>query len=298
MPDQSGIPPDVQQHQTKHTNTHTHPSVKSIHAPERLKALLPSAVEPTFHSPPWITSRLLVCLADSWLWLLLPWLGFLWSLRCWLSSSWMESKVYMQVFRYRVSMGRAGPCLGITMKWLYSFYMEYVKAVIAFSGCDWKVKVAQLCLTLCNPMDYTFHGILQARILEWVAFPFSRGSSQPRDWSQVSHTAGDFFTSWAAREAQEYWSGQPIPSPVDLPNIGIEPASPALQADSFPASREAHKVWLAGPLWGQTQLPGDPQSVTPQEDVLSCLGSREMKAAGRWCMDLYNNINVFSLPQS
>ena len=44
-----------------------------------------------------------------------------------------------------------------------------------------KVKVAQLCLTLCDPMDYTVHEILQARILEWVAFPFSRGSSQPRD---------------------------------------------------------------------------------------------------------------------
>ena len=44
-----------------------------------------------------------------------------------------------------------------------------------------KVKVAQSSLTLCNLMDYTVHGILQARILEWVAFPFSRGSSQPRD---------------------------------------------------------------------------------------------------------------------
>ena len=42
-----------------------------------------------------------------------------------------------------------------------------------------KVKVAQLCLTLCDPMDYTVLGILQARILEWVAFPFSRGSSNP-----------------------------------------------------------------------------------------------------------------------
>ena len=44
-----------------------------------------------------------------------------------------------------------------------------------------KVKVAQLCPTLWDPMDYTIHGILQARILEWVAFPFSRGCSQPRD---------------------------------------------------------------------------------------------------------------------
>ena len=58
-----------------------------------------------------------------------------------------------------------------------------------------KVKVAQSCQTLCNPMNYTVHGILQARILEWVAFPFSRGSSQPRDRTQVSHIAGRFFTS-------------------------------------------------------------------------------------------------------
>ena len=46
---------------------------------------------------------------------------------------------------------------------------------------DMKVKVTQLCPTLFDPMDYTAHRILQARILKWVAFPFSRGSSQPRD---------------------------------------------------------------------------------------------------------------------
>ena len=55
--------------------------------------------------------------------------------------------------------------------------------------------------TLYEPMDYTVHGILQVRILEWVAFPFSRGSFQSRDWTQVSRTAGGFFTSWATREA-------------------------------------------------------------------------------------------------
>ena len=54
--------------------------------------------------------------------------------------------------------------------------------------------------TLCNPMDYTVHGIVQARILKWVAFPFPRGSPQPRDRTQVSHIAGGFFTSWATRE--------------------------------------------------------------------------------------------------
>ena len=70
-----------------------------------------------------------------------------------------------------------------------------------------KVKVNQSCLTLYDPMDYSVHEILQARILECVAFPFFRGSSQPRDQTQVSHIAGRFFTNWTTRETQEYWSG-------------------------------------------------------------------------------------------
>ena len=53
-------------------------------------------------------------------------------------------------------------------------------------------------------MNYTVHGILQARILEWLAFHFSRVSSQPRDQIQVSHIADRFFTSWATREAQYF----------------------------------------------------------------------------------------------
>ena len=104
-----------------------------------------------------------------------------------------------------------------------------------------EVKVAQLCPTLCDPMDYTVHGILQARILQWVAFPFqgtfpiqgsnpgllhcmwilsqlshkrsprilewvaysfSRGSSRPRNRTGVSCIAGGFFTNWATREAR------------------------------------------------------------------------------------------------
>ena len=60
---------------------------------------------------------------------------------------------------------------------------------------DLKVKVAQFCLTLCDLMDYTVYGILQARISERVAFPFSRESSQPRDQTQVSHIAGRFVTN-------------------------------------------------------------------------------------------------------
>ena len=62
-------------------------------------------------------------------------------------------------------------------------------------------EVAQLCPTLCDPMDYIVHGILQARILEWVAFPFFQGMVPTRDQTQVSDIAGGFFTSLAIREA-------------------------------------------------------------------------------------------------
>ena len=68
---------------------------------------------------------------------------------------------------------------------------------------EW-VTIAQSCPTLCDRMDYTVYGILQARILEWVAFPFSRGSFQPREWTQVSRIAGGYFTSWATGEASWY----------------------------------------------------------------------------------------------
>ena len=52
-------------------------------------------------------------------------------------------------------------------------------------------------VSLCDPMDYIVRGILQARILEWVAFPFSKGSSQSRGRTQVSRIIGGFFTNWA-----------------------------------------------------------------------------------------------------
>ena len=88
------------------------------------------------------------------------------------------------------------------------------------------------------------------RTLEWVAYPFSRGSSHPRDQTQVSHIAGRFFTVWATEESQEHWSGWLIPSPGDLPNTGIQLGSPALQVDFWPTelpgkpglqNREKHK---------------------------------------------------------
>ena len=70
-------------------------------------------------------------------------------------------------------------------------------------------EVTQLCPTLCDPMDCSLpgssiHGIVQARILEWVAIFFSRGSSQTRDQTEVSFIAGSRFTLWATREAPKY----------------------------------------------------------------------------------------------
>ena len=67
--------------------------------------------------------------------------------------------------------------------------------------CD--VKVVQLCLTLCDPVDYTVHGILQSRILKWVAYPFSSRSIWPRNRTGFSCIAGGFLTRWATREAQQ-----------------------------------------------------------------------------------------------
>ena len=101
------------------------------------------------------------------------------------------------------------PVSGPGQEWLW---FPMVCSVVPTSHYYWcpqwkvKVKVTESCPTLCNPMDYTVHGILQARILEWVAFPFSRGSSQLRDWTQVSCIAGGLFTSWATREA--WWPQQ------------------------------------------------------------------------------------------
>ena len=84
-----------------------------------------------------------------------------------------------------------------------------------------KVLVAQSCPTLCNPTDCSppgssVHGILQARILEGVAISFSKGSSWTRDWTQISCTAGRFFTVWAIREAlycqaSEHWKSKRVP---------------------------------------------------------------------------------------
>ena len=97
----------------------------------------------------------------------------------------------------------------IFQKYWPKFYFSF-ENIVPLIGCIpvrrvWKRRkkenVAQSCPTLCNSIDYTVHGVLQARILEWVAFPFSRGSSQLKDQTQVFCIAGRFFTCWATREA-------------------------------------------------------------------------------------------------
>jgi len=78
---------------------------------------------------------------------------------------------------------------------------------VSFHSCpkESESEVTQSCPTLCDPMDRSLpgssvHGIFQAIVLEWIAISFSKGSSQPRDWTRVSHIVDRRFTVWATRE--------------------------------------------------------------------------------------------------
>ena len=74
--------------------------------------------------------------------------------------------------------------------------LPFLSFVVSIFAWNIPLKVAQSCPTICNPMDYIVHGTLQVRILKCVAFPFSRVSSPPRDWNQVSCIADGFFTNY------------------------------------------------------------------------------------------------------
>ena len=143
------------------------------------------------------------------------WRGMDWELgisRCkLLHIEWKNSKVLLYstgnyIQHLRVNCNEEG----YKKKNLYMHITEPLCCTVEINNivsqlCEWKLPIHGWLFAI--PMDYTVHGILQARILEWVTFPFSRGSSQPRDLTQVSHIAGRFFTSWATRKAQETWSG-------------------------------------------------------------------------------------------
>ena len=93
-----------------------------------------------------------------------------------------------------------------------------------------KLKVPQSCLTLC---DCIVHGLLQARILEWVAFPFSRGSSQPRGQPRSPALQANSLPNKPQGKPKNTGVGSQY-SPADPPDPGSEPGSPALQVDSLP----------------------------------------------------------------
>ena len=104
--------------------------------------------------------------------------------------------------------------------------------------------IVQLCPTLCDPKVYSLpgssvHGILQARILEWVAKLLCRGSSQPRTGTQSSHIAGRFFTVLATREAQGHFELCLIP-------LGIRTRSQAACSSSSAVLHEACVLELPG----------------------------------------------------
>ena len=84
--------------------------------------------------------------------------------------------------------------------WYWWLSSRHTSASTGPGESETKVKVTQSCPTLCESMDCIVHGILQVRILEWVAFPFSQGSSRPRSQTGVSCIVGGFFSNWAIRK--------------------------------------------------------------------------------------------------
>ena len=91
------------------------------------------------------------------------------------------------------------------LAFLLSFIL-FLFTVLRVAFMFYESEVTQSCPTLCDPLDcslpgFSVHGILQARKLEWVTISFSRGSSWPRDWTQVSRITGRRFNLWATREA-------------------------------------------------------------------------------------------------
>ena len=122
-------------------------------------------------------------------------LSFRWSLTC-------------RVFNIRVSINIKILFKGILR--FFFFSIIHLKILLKVKESE----VAQLCPTLCDPVDCSppcplSMGFFQARLLEWVAISFSRGSSQPRDWTRVSRIGGRCFTHWATRELEKWLSFLP-----------------------------------------------------------------------------------------
>ena len=127
----------------------------------------------------------------------------------------------------------------------------------------WKWKLLSR-VRLCNPMDYTVPGILQARILEWAAFPFSRGSSQPRDRTQISCIADGFLTSWAMRETPVWSEVMAKKHSAQFPSTR-ETIGVSSSWNGFASQPSALSSTPSCPCWLQMKLPrrGHPPESLP-----------------------------------
>ena len=103
----------------------------------------------------------------------------------------------------------------------------------------------------CSPLDSSVHGILQARILEWVAI-----SLCPWDSTDKNTRVGCHFPLSMGFCRQEYWSGLPFPSPWDLPDPGMEPGSPALQVILYQLSHQGRFLKLSRKGFGRYLMLG------------------------------------------
>ena len=153
-------------------------------------------------------------------------------------------------------------------------------------------------------MEYTVHGIFQARILEWVAVPFSKGSSQPRDQSQVSHIAGGFFTSWATGEALLGLSSRIFSSDwISLPPPLVSDMQ--LLTDTYRWQQPSHRqrkmdFCLSHPFLGALSGCGSGGGWTVTQTVLSPFQSKEVALSWHvlnvcYCPISYINTYVWNL---
>ena len=135
--------------------------------------------------------------------------------------------------------------------------------------------VIQSCPTLCDPMDCSLpsssvHGILQARILEWVATSFSRGFSQPKYWTQVSSIAGRFFTVWVTREATS--GSPPLPDHksfhIAICCCSVTQSCPTLW-DPMDCSMSGSSVFHQLPELAQTHVRWVCDAIQPSHSLLS-----------------------------
>ena len=144
------------------------------------------------------------------------------------------------------------------------------------------VLVAQSCPTLCDPWDgspsgSSVHGILQARILEWAAIPFSRGSSRPRDRTQIFCIACRFFTVWATGDAP-FTHGSAYMS-ILTSRFSSTPHPPWSNTNFY--KRTAHIILLLSSCYVTPTQCFHTQSTQPQTRVILSMSWRQMKPCCR-----------------